>query len=420
MIHRLPLGIGSALVLGLCLGATGCARAPAAAPAAAPISVTVSYPVERDVTDHAEFPARVAAVQSVQVRAHVWGYLDKIHFREGALVNKGDVLFEIDPRMYRADLERAKGAVAQYEAQMRRLEHDYERGRNLRARAAVSQEEYDRIEGDYRAAVANLHVAEANRDLAALNLEYTKVTAPVGGRISRYLVTVGNLIQSGDQGGGTVLTTIVSVDPMYAYFDVDELTVLRAGQLNREGKAASARETAVPVSLALANEEGFPHRGTINFVDNQINAKTGTLSCRGVFPNKDEALTAGFFARVRVPIALPHRALLVTDRALDNDQGQKILYVLNDKDEVVSRPVRVGALHDGLRAIEDGLKPGERVLVNGLLKVRPGMTVQPKLVDMPNPAIRSRTARLGDQGGAGARGEGHALTAGSPRKDHDG
>jgi RND family efflux transporter MFP subunit len=376
--------------------------------------------VEREVVDYADFSARVAAVQSVQVRAHVWGYLDKIHFKEGTLVKKDDVLFEIDPRMYRADLERAKGSVDQIEAHQRRLERDYDRARNLMARGAVSREEYDRIEGDYREGVANLHIAESNRDLAALNLDYTKVTAPVGGRISRYLVTVGNLIQSGDQGGGTLLTTIVSVDPIYAYFDVDELTVLRARQLTREGKAASARETEVPVSLALANEEGFPHRGTINFVDNQINAKTGTQSFRGVFPNKDEGLTAGFFARVRMPIASPHRALLVTDRALDNDQGQKILYVLNDKDEVISREVRVGALHDGMRAIEDGLRPGERVIVNGLLQVRPGMTVQPKLVDMPSPAIGRRTARLGNPRDAGAHSEGHALKVGNTRKDHEG
>jgi RND family efflux transporter MFP subunit len=266
-----------------------------------------------------------------------------------------------------------------------RLERDYHRAKNLLARGAVGQEEYDRYEADYHEAGANLHVARANRDLAALNLDYTRVTAPVGGRVSRYVVTVGNLIQSGDQNSGTLLTTIVSVDPMYAYFDVDERTVLRVRQLIREGKARSARETEWPVSLGLATEEGFPHRGTINFVDNQVNPKTGTLRVRGVFPNKDEALSPGFFARVRVPIGQAHRALLVTDRAIDNDQGQKVLYVVNEKNEVVSRPVRLGALHDGLREIEGGLKPGERVVVNGLQQVRPGLTVEPKLVDHPVP-----------------------------------
>ena len=199
---------------------------------------------------------------------------------------------------------------------------------------------------------------------------------------------MGNLIQSGDQNGGTLLTTIVSVDPMYAYFDVDERTVLRVRQLIREGKARSAREAEWPVSLGLANEEGFPHQGTINFEDNQVNPKTGTLRVRGVFPNKDEALSPGFFARVRVPIGQAHRALLVTDRAIDTDQGQKVLYVVNKKNEVVSRPVRLGALHDGLREITEGLKPGERVIVNGLQQVRPGVTVEPKLVDMPTSRVR--------------------------------
>jgi RND family efflux transporter MFP subunit len=216
-----------------------------------------------------------------------------------------------------------------------------------------------------------------------LDLEYTKVLAPVSGRVSRFVVTVGNLIQSGDQNGGTLLTTIVSVDPMYAYFDVDERTVLRIRQLIREGKAKSAREIEWPVSLGLANEEGFPHQGTINFEDNQVNPKTGTLRVRGVFPNKDEALSPGFFARVRVPIGRAHQALLVTDRALDTDQGQKILYIVNPKNEVVSRPVRLGALHDGLREITDGLMPGESVIVNGLQQVRPGVTVEPKLLVMP-------------------------------------
>jgi RND family efflux transporter MFP subunit len=170
---------------------------------------------------------------------------------------------------------------------------------------------------------------------------------------------------------------------MYAYFDVDERTVQRVGQFIREDKAGSAPETEWPVSLGLATEKGFPDQGTINFVDNQVNPKTGTLRVRGVFPNKDQRLSPGFFARVRVPIGPPHQALLVSDRALDNDQGQKILYVVNAKNEVASRPVRLGALHDGLRAIEDGLKPGERVIVKGLQLVRPGIIVEPKLVDVP-------------------------------------
>src|SRR6516164_2244079 len=307
------------VLLGLCLGLAGCVRAPSAAPEAAPTPVTVSHPVERNVTDHADFTGRTAAVDSVEVRARVLGYLDKVHFKEGALVKQGDLLFEIDPRPYRADLERAVGTVAQYDARVHRLERDYRRVKNLLARGAVGQEEYDRYESDYREAVANLHFAKANRDLAALNLGYTRVTAPVSGRASRYVVTVGNLIQSGDQGGGTLLTTIVSVDPIYAYFDVDEYTVLRVRRLIREGKVKSARDGDVTVWLGLANEDGFPHRGKINFVDNQVNPKTGTLRLRGVFRNPDEALSPGLFGRIRVPIGEAHKALLVSDRAVDTD-----------------------------------------------------------------------------------------------------
>jgi RND family efflux transporter MFP subunit len=175
----------------------------------------------------------------------------------------------------------------------------------------------------------------------------------------------------------------VSVDPIYAYFDVDERTVTRVRQLISEGRAKSTRETDWPVTLGLATEQGFPRKGTINFMDNQINPKTGTMRFRAVLSNQDEALSPGFFARLRVPIGQAHPALLVSNRALDNDQGQKILYVVNDKNEIVSRPIRTGMLHDGMRVIEDGLKAGERVVVNGLQLVRPGMTVEPKLVDMP-------------------------------------
>src|SRR5262245_59451058 len=376
------------VLLGLCLGLAGCVRAPSTAPEAAPTPVTVSRPVERDLTDYADFTGRPAAVDSVEVRARVWGYLDQVHFKEGALVKKGDVLFEIDPRLYRADFERTRGTVAQYEARVHRTERDHRRAKSLLARGAVSQEDHDRYEADYREAVANLDVARANRDLAALNLGYTRIAAPVAGRVSRYVVTVGNLIQSGDQNGGTLLTTLVSVDPMYVYFDMDERTVLLVRQLIREGKASSAHESEWPVALGLATEDGFPHRGTINFEDNQVNPKTGTLRVRGVFSNKDELLSPGLFARVRVPIGRAHRALLVTDRAIDTDQGQKVLYVVDERNEVASRPVRLGALHQGLREITQGLMAGERVIVGGLQQVRPGATVEPRLVNMPTPGVR--------------------------------
>jgi RND family efflux transporter MFP subunit len=378
------------VLLGICLGLAGCVRAPSAAPEAAPTPVTVSRPVERDVIDYVDFTGRTAAVDSVEVRARVWGHLDKVYFKEGALVKKGDMLFEIDPRPYRADFERTRGTVAQCDARVHRTERDYRRAKSLLARGAVGQEEFDRYEADHREAVANLDVARANHDLAALNLGYTRITASVSGRVSRYVVTVGNLIQSGDQGGGTLLTTIVSVDPMYVYFDMDERTVLRVRELIREGKASSASETEWPVALGLASEEGFPHQGSINFEDNQVNPKTGTLRARGVFPNKDELLSPGLFARVRVPIGRAHRALLVTDRAIDTDQGQKVLYVINEKNEVVSRAVRLGALHDGLREITEGLEAGERVIIRGLQQVRPGVTVEPKLVDMPSGSQKSR------------------------------
>jgi RND family efflux transporter MFP subunit len=372
---------GPALVLGFCLGLMGCTRAPSEAPATKPTPVTVSHPVERDVTDYTDFTGRTAAVDSVEVRARVSGHLDKVNFKEGALVKKDDVLFEIDPRTYQAALAYAKAEVERLIAQHDLDVIEVRRTEKLLRRNAETRENLDKAAAQSSGSKAGLAAVEAQVQRAELDLGFTKVTAPVSGRVSRYNVTVGNLVQSGEQNGGTLLTTIVSVDPMYAYFDVDERTAQRVGQLLRGGKIASAGEW--PVALGLASEEEFPHQGTINFVDNQVNPKTGTLRVRGVFPNKDAALSPGFFARVRVPVGQSHQALLVSDRALDTDQGQKILYVVNNMNEVVSRPIRVGALHDGLRAIEHGLKPGERVIVNALQLVRPGITVEPKLVDMP-------------------------------------
>jgi RND family efflux transporter MFP subunit len=377
------------LLLVFCTALAGCAEAPAASTPAPP-SVPVSYPVEREVTDYADYTARTAAVDTVQVRAHVWGYLDKVNFTEGALVKKGDVLFELDPRPYEAALNQAKAKVTQDEAQLAFDDAEYQRYASLVRTGAASRSDLDKTAAARGVDIANVEADKAVVVSRELDLNYTKVTAPISGRTSKYVVTVGNLVQSGDQAGGTLLTTIVSVDPMYAYFDVDEHTVLRVRQLIREGKANSARNSEITVSLGLANEDGFPHKGTVNFVDNQVNPKTGTLRLRGVFANKDEALAPGYFARVRVPIGFPHRAVLVSDRAIDTDQGQKIVYVLSDKNEVISRAVRLGDLHDSLREITSGLNKGERIIVNGLQQVRPGMTVEPKLVEMPSENQRTQ------------------------------
>jgi RND family efflux transporter MFP subunit len=390
MSHRLSARLGSLFLLGSALGLMGCSRAPDAPPTA-PTPVSVSYPVERTVTNYADFTARTAAVDSVEVRAHVWGYLDKVNFKEGAMVEKGKVLYEIDPRPYQAALNQAKAKVALDEAQLRYNETDYNRMLTLRRSNAVSEDDVEKALSARDIAAATVGADKATAVQRQLDLDFTKVTASISGRVSRTLVTPGNLVQSGDQNGGTLLTTIVSVDPVYAYFDVDDRAVSRVQQLFRADIAGTSRDSGGSVALALPTDEGFPHEGTINFVDNQVNPKTGTLRVRGVFPNKDEALAPGLFVRVRVPTSEAHRAFLVTDRAIDTDQGQKIVYVANDKNEVVSRAIRAGALHDGLREIEDGLKPSDRVIVNGLQLIRPGAMVEPTVVDMPSSNPKSET-----------------------------
>lgn len=374
--------LSAVLFASLCLGLAGCARnGPETAPAAPP-TVSVSYPVERDVTDYVDFTGRTAAVDSVEVRARVFGYLDKVNFKEGTLVKKGDVLFEIDPRTYEAVLKQAEGNLEATEARLKRLDADLTRTRDLINQKAASRADLDKVVGDRGEAAASITALKAAVEQAKLDLGFTKVLAPIDGRVSRYLVTVGNLIQSG-QSGGAALTTIVSVDPIYVYVDVDERTVQYVRKLIREGKAKSARDADLPIMLGLANDVGYPHRGVLNFVDNQVNPKTGTLRVRGVFHNKDEVLSAGYFARVRVPIGFPHHSLLISERAIDTDQGQKIVYVVDKDNKVAARPVQLGALHDGLRVVDEGLTPGDQVIVVGLQQVRPGLIVEPKLVDMP-------------------------------------
>lgn len=377
------------LFVGSTLAVTGCKEPPQQV-STTPPAVSVSHPVEREVTDYAEFTARVAAVESTEVRARVSGQIVAVPFQSGAFVQQGDVLVEIDVRPFQAELET-------------RLAEEARATANL----SLAQIEFNRIEGippdsrtvfEYDTATARLQEARAAKaaataavELARLNVEWCHVLAPISGRISYKYATTGNVV-TGGIGSGTLLTTIVSVDPVYANFDVDERTVQRIQQLIREGKLESNEKADVPVWLGLTAEDGLPHHGTINFVDNRVNPKTGTLRVRGVFPNADGALVPGYFARVRVPVSAPHTAVLVSDRVLDTDQGQKIVYIVNAENKVTLRPVRVGAIHNGLREIANGLKPGERVIVNGLQQVRTGATVEPTFVDMLDPMAQKTNA----------------------------
>jgi RND family efflux transporter MFP subunit len=387
MKHPWSFSVGFALVLGVEIGLSGCTSHPPGTPNSPP-TATVGHPLQREVTDYADFPGRTAAVDAVQVRARVNGYLEKINFKDGAEVKEGAVLFEIDPRPYAAIVEQAEAQVRLQEAQLKYQESLYNRDVKLTGAAAVSKEELQKDQAARDTTQAQVNAAKANLAQAQLNLGFTKVLAPISGRLSRTLITRGNLVVA-DQ---TILTSIVSLDPIYAYFDVDEDTVLRVRQLIREGKFKSAREQGVkvPVLLGLANESGFPHEGYVDFVNNEVSSSTGTLQARGAFANPqppvgDRVLTPGLFVRIRVPIGPPYKALLVPQSALGADQNLKFIYVLGDQNQVVRRNVKLGTQHEGLQAIPEGLKPDDRVIIYGVQHVRPGMVVNPKLVEMPVP-----------------------------------
>lgn len=376
-----------ALLLGGTLAAMGC-KQPSEPLSPAPAVVNVVQPVEREVTDFADFTGRVEAVESVQVQARVSGYLTKILFKEGTDVKKGDVLFEIDPRPYQAQLEKDVARLQAAEAVLEKARFDLGRLQRLFENKQASDVEHQYAVSDHNMAVAEVAAAKAAIEASKLDLGFCTIRSPIDGRISSYSKTIGNLITP----DATVLTSIVSNDPMYVSFAVDELSYLRVREAAAQGKSHLRDQARAPVFLALANEQGFPHEGTINFADNQLKPTTGTIRVRAAFPNPYRQLTPGLFARVRVPLGPAHPALLVPDRAIATDQGQKLLLLVNDKNEVVARPVQPAALHDGLRVIESGLNPGDRVIVDGLLSVRPGATVKPTLVDMPAPMARTANA----------------------------
>ena len=381
--ERLPRIVVGGLLVACVVLLTGCDAPPAALAQPTPVQVTVSQPLQREVVDYEDFTGRTEAVESVEIRARVTGYLDQLLFKEGAEVKKGDLLFQIDPRPFQAEHNQALSQVVLRQANLKFREAELARNKLIFAKGALTQSELDQSVAARDEALAAVAAAEASTEYTKLNLEFTRIAAPVDGRISRAQVTPGNLVQA-DQ---TLLTTLVSVDPMYVYFDVDERAILRIQTSVREGKIQPRQGKEIPVLMGLATEEGFPHHGTIDFGDNRVDPSTGTIRVRGVFANPkpdrgDRVLMPGLFARVRVPVGDPYAALMVAERALGTDQGQKLVYVVNDKKEVEYRPVKIGKLYDGLRVVEEGLRAGEQVIVNGLQRVRPGATVEAKGIDM--------------------------------------
>ena len=376
--------------LALCLGLTGCSHAPADAAEKSPPTVTVSIPLQREVTDYQDYTGRTAAVNSVQVQARVTGYLEKIHFTEGAEVTEGTVLYEIDPRPYKATYDAARAQVAQNEASLELAKQNNKRFQALAKEkaGAVTQVDLDQYKSQQDQAAANLDFAKSNMETAKLNLDWTKVTAPVTGLVGRLLVTRGNLIVANQ----TTLTTVVRQDPMWVYFDADEPTVLQVHELIRQGKFGDARNgpPKVPFLMQLANEKGFPHKAALDFVNNQIDLATATLLIRATFSNpKPEngprLFTPNNFVRVRVPTSATYQAILVNPEAVGTDQDLKYLFVVDENNKVVRHNVKLGSIQEGLQVITDGLKPGERVIVNGLQRVQQGATVNPTLVPMPVP-----------------------------------
>jgi RND family efflux transporter MFP subunit len=376
----------AAACLGLAL--IGCTPTHPVSAEGEAVPVTVSVPVEQDVTDSVEFTGSTAAKDSVEVKAKVWGFIDKVNFEEGAIVKEGDVLFEIDPRNYLASVNQGKARVALEEAKSKYSEADYKRNVNL-PRSAISQDEVDRSRAAVEMSKASVDAAKADLAIEQNNLDDTKVKALVGGRVGRALVTKGNLVQAAATGG-TVLTSIVSLDPMYAYFDMDESTAKRIRDLINAGKIEGADQKQAKVKMALILETDFPHPGVIDFINNQVDAGTGTLRVRATFPNppttkdeRDRALSPGMFCRVQVPIGKAHKALLISDRAVETDQGQKIVYVVNTDNKAETRKVTLGQKHGDLRTVTEGLQAGDRIIVEGVQSVRPGALVTPDLQPMP-------------------------------------
>ena len=354
----------------------GCDGKPVTTGAPPPPPVTAARPLQKNITEWDEYTGRFVAVETVEVRARVSGFIDSIHFKEGQLVNQGDLLFTIDQRPYSIAVEQARADVERAKAKLEIATLDVQRATPLLRNQSVTEREFDTRRAAERDAAGQVGSAEAALKQAQLNLEWTEVRAPTTGRISDRRVDAGNLI-AGGQSGATLLTLIVSIDPIHFVFDGSEADFLHYLRLAAAGARPSSRDVQNPVSVRLADEADYTHQGRMDFVDNTVNSKTGTIRGRAVFDNKDGLLTPGFFGRLRL-FGGEHEALLVPDNAIASDQSRKIVFTVADDATVGTKLVELGPIVDGLRVIRSGLAPGDRIVIEGLQRARPGQKVKPE------------------------------------------
>ena len=366
--------------------ALGCGKPPQKDAPKVP-AVTVAAPEERAVLEYEDLPGRVAAIENVEVKARVTGFLNKVHFREGTEVHRGDLLYTIDPREYQADLDSAAAALQQAQAQMAQAKSDYVRSKQLSTQRVIAAQETEKQGTAVLAAEAAARSAQARLDKAKLDLEYSEIRAPISGKISRTNVTEGNLVANGN-----TLTSIVSQDPVYVYFDAPERVVLRWDKV-ADDKGAGGLAARAKAFVGLLNEEGFPREGRVDFSDNELSPGTGTLKMRGVVPNDDRRLRVGMFVRVRLTLDRPRETLLVPERAVGIDQGQRFVYIINGDSKVEYRKVSTGQVFDGKLAIVEGLTPQDRVITEGLHLLRPGQAVQPEEAAQETSEPSTRNAR---------------------------
>lgn len=377
--------------LGLVVLSSGCRKDPSAAKSS-PAAVTVAKPIAKRLTEWDEFTGRLGAVASVDVRARVSGYLQSIHFTEGKEVKQGDLLFVIDPRRYEAEYARAKAELDRAQAAFELAMAESTRATKLMETSAISAEEADVKSKGRIGTEASVAAARAQLDQVKLDLDWTKVTAPISGRIGRKLITEGNLV-TGGPSGATILTTIIQLDPIYCYFDVDERSALKYRELARTGKRPSALYQPIGAQMGLANQQGFPHEGKVDFVDNEISPTTGSIKSRAVFPNNDRLMSPGFFARLRIPGSGEYDAMLVRDTAIGSDQGRAFVYVVGADNKAVQRNIVAGPLENDLRIVREGLSAGDRIVINGLMAIRPGAVVTPEETEMKMPAAANTSTR---------------------------